>query len=124
MKKLTLFLICISIAGMQMVNAQVRNISGTVISADDGSSIPGVSVIVKGTTLGTITNIDGAYNLDVPEDAQTVIFSFVGMKSVSMPISGSVINVTLEADILGLDEVMVVAYGTAKKESLTGSAAV
>jgi len=124
MKKLTLFLICIFIAGMQILNAQVRSISGTVISAEDGSSIPGVSVIVKGTTLGTITNIDGGYNLDVPEDAQTLIFSFVGMKTVEMPISGSVINVTLEADILGLDEVMVVAYGTAKKESLTGSAAV
>jgi len=124
MKKLTLFLICIFIAGMQIVNAQVRSVSGTVTSVEDGSSIPGVSVIVKGTTLGTITNIDGGYNLDVPEDAQTLIFSFVGMKTVEMPISGTQINVAMEADILGLDEVMVVAYGTAKKESLTGSAAV
>lgn len=117
-------MICIFIAGMQIVNAQVRSISGTVTSAEDGSTIPGVSIIVKGTTLGTITNIDGAYNLEVPEDAQTLVFSFVGMKSIESPISGSVVHAVMDADILGLDEVMVVAYGTAKKTSLTGSAAV
>ena len=124
MKKLALFLVCILIVGIQITNAQVRSISGTVTSTEDGSGIPGVSVVVKGTTLGTITNIDGVYNLDVPADAQTLIFSFVGMKSMEKPISGSVINAALEADVLGLEEVMVVAYGTAKKESLTGSAAV
>lgn len=124
MKKLALFLVCILIVGIQITNAQVRSISGTVTSAEDGSGIPGVSVVVKGTTLGTITNIDGVYNLDVPTDAHTLLFSFVGMKSLEKPISGSVINAALEADVLGLEEVMVVAYGTAKKESLTGSAAV
>jgi TonB-linked SusC/RagA family outer membrane protein len=124
MKKVKLFFICILIVGIQVANAQVRSISGTVTSTEDDSAIPGVSVIVKGTTMGTITNIDGVYNLEVPDDAQTLIFSFVGMKSVEMPITGSVINVALEADILGLEEVMVVAFGTAKKESLTGSAAV
>ncbi len=121
MKKLALFVTCILIVGMQVVNAQVKSISGTVTSADDGSFIPGVSVILKGTTLGTVTNIDGYYHLDVPEDAQTLIFSFVGMKTSEMPITGSVINVALQADILGLDEVMVVAYGTAKREAVTGS---
>lgn len=117
-------MICIFIAGMQIINAQVRSISGTVTSAEDGTSIPGVSVVIKGTTLGTITNIDGFYQQDVPADAKTIIFSFVGMKTLEIPISGSVINATMEADVLGLDEVMIVAFGTAKKESLTGSAAV
>lgn len=124
MKKLTLFLICIFIAGMQIVNAQVRTVTGTVTSAEDGTSIPGVSVVVKGTTLGTITNIDGVYSIDVPQDAQTFIFSFVGMKSVESPITGSIVNAVLQADILGLEEVMVVAYGTTTKEAFTGSAEV
>lgn len=124
MKKLTLFLVCILFAGMQMLNAQVRSISGTVTNAEDNSTIPGVSVSVKGTTLGTITNIDGYYEIGVPEDAATIVFSFVGMRTIEQPITGSVINVAMETDILGLDEVMVVAFGTEKKESLTGSAAV
>ena len=124
MKKLKLFFICIFIAGMQIVNAQVRNISGTVTNAEDNSPIPGVTVSVKGTTLGTVTNIDGYYQLGVPEDAKTIVFSFVGMKTVEMPVSGSVINASLEADVLGLDEIMVVAFGTEKKESLTGAASV
>ena len=117
-------MICIFIVGMQIVNAQVKSISGTVTSTEDGSTLPGVSVIVKGTTLGTVTNIDGYYQLDVPSDAKTLMFSFVGMKTVEMPIAGSVVNVTMDADILGLDEVMVVAYGTTTKEAFTGSAEV
>jgi TonB-linked SusC/RagA family outer membrane protein len=124
MKKLKLFLICIFFAGMQFANAQTKSISGAVTSKEDGSSIPGVSVMVKGTTLGTVTNINGVYNLDVPVDANRLVFSFVGMKSLEAQISGSVIDVQMESDVLGLDEVMVVAFGTAKKESLTGSAAV
>lgn len=124
MKKLTLFLICIFIAGMQMTNAQVRSVSGTVTSAEDGTSIPGVSVVAKGTTLGTITNIDGYYEFDVPANQSTLMFSFVGMKTIEVPITGSVVNVSLQSDVLGLDEVMVVAFGTATRESLTGSAAV
>jgi len=114
----------IAFIGMLTVEAQVRRITGTVTSTEDGSPIPGVSVVVKGTTIGTITNIDGIYQLDVPDDAQTLMFSFVGMKAKELPITGNVINVILEPDILGLEEVMVVAYGTARKESLTGSAAV
>lgn len=124
MKKLALFFICIFIAGMQMLYAQVRSISGTVTNADDNTTIPGVSVTIKGTTLGTITNIDGKYQLDVPADAKTIVFSFVGMKTVEMPIEGSVINVSMKTDILGLEEVMVVAYGTTTKEAFTGSAEV
>lgn len=117
-------MICIFLVGMQMGNAQVKSISGTVTSAEDGSTLPGVSVIVKGTTIGTVTNIDGRYQLDVPDNAKTLSFSFVGMKTVEVPISGSVVNATLEADVLGLDEVMVVAYGTTTKEAFTGSAEV
>jgi TonB-linked SusC/RagA family outer membrane protein len=124
MKKIALLMLGILIVGIQVVSAQVRTVTGTVTSSEDGTAIPGVSVVVKGTTIGTVTNIDGYYSLDVPNDAQSLEFSFVGMKSTSMPISGSTINVTLDPDILGLEEVMVVAYGTTTKEAFTGSAEV
>ena len=124
MKKLALLILCTLFIGVQFSNAQTKNITGKVISAEDGTSIPGVSVLVKGTTIGTITNVDGDYTLQVPDDAKVLTFSFVGLKTVDVPISGNTVNATMEADVLGLDEVMVVAFGTAKKESLTGSAAV
>ena len=122
MKKFVLLLFCMSLITMQVVNAQVRRVSGTVTNAADGSSIPGVSVVVKGTTIGIITSADGKYQLDVPEGAQALVFSFVGMKKVEVPISGSTVDVKMEPDVIGVDEVMVVAYGTATKESFTGSA--
>ncbi|KJF41852.1 SusC/RagA family TonB-linked outer membrane protein [Draconibacterium sediminis] len=122
MKKLTLFLICTLIVGVQIASAQVRSVSGTVLNSEDNSPIPGVSVSVKGTTVGTVTNIDGVYSFDIPTDAQTIVFSFVGMKTVEMPATGSVINVNLESDVLGLDEVIVTAYGTSTKQAFTGSA--
>lgn len=124
MKKLALMIFSVLIIGTQLANAQTRAISGTVTSSEDGTSIPGVSVLVRGTTIGTITNIDGHYDLQVPEDAEMLIFSFVGLKTLNLPIKGSVVNASMEPDVMGLDEVMVVAFGTAKKESLTGSAAV
>jgi hypothetical protein len=86
MKKLTLFLICILIAGMQFANAQTKSITGAVTSKEDGTSIPGVSVMVKGTTLGTVTNLDGKYDLNVPVDAKTLVFSFIGMKNLEVEI--------------------------------------
>ncbi|WP_319499681.1 SusC/RagA family TonB-linked outer membrane protein [uncultured Draconibacterium sp.] len=122
MKKLTLFLICALIVGVQIASAQVRSVSGTVLNSEDNTPIPGVSVSVKGTTVGTVTNIDGIYSFDIPTDAQTIVFSFVGMKTVEMPATGSVINVNLESDVLGLDEVIVTAYGTSTKQAFTGSA--
>lgn len=124
MKKIALMLLGIAMFGVLVVEAQVKSISGTATSSDDGTGIPGVSVSVKGTTIGTVTNMDGEYQLDVPTDAETLVFSFVGMKSQEVAISGTTVNVKMQADLVGLDEVMVVAYGTAKKESFTGSAEV
>ena len=106
------------------LHAQTKQVSGKVISAEDNQPIPGVSVYVKGTTMGTTTNINGEYTLEVPDNATHLVFSFIGMKRLELPITGSVINATLEPDILGLEEVLVVAYGKIKRESLTGSAAV
>jgi len=123
MKKLLLIVIALCI-GANLLFAQTKQITGKVISADDGLPIPGVSVAIKGTTTGTITNVEGVFNLTVPEN-ETLVFSFVGMKKVEAPItSQTVYNVSMQPEIIGVGEVMVVAYGTAKKESFTGSAEV
>ncbi len=104
--------------------AQTIEVSGTVTSSDDGMPIPGVTVVVEGTTVGTVSDIDGVYKLRVPENATTLIFSFVGMKSQKVDIGNrSVIDIVLETDVLGLEEVIVTAYGTSKKGAFTGSAA-
>ena len=115
-------MICIFITGMQLANAQVRSISGTVNSAEDGSSIPGVSVMVKGTTVGTVTNFDGKFNLSIPNDAKVLLFSFVGMKNLEVEIGNQTdFTVSMESDLISVDEVVVVGYGTQKKREVTGS---
>ena len=104
-----------------VVNAQVVRISGIVTDSNQGSPISGVSVFVKGSTLGTVTNQDGFYQLNLPEDTQTLVFSFIGMKTQELPVEGLTLNVVLEPDNVGVDEVVVVAYGTTLKEQFTGS---
>ncbi|RUT73217.1 carboxypeptidase-like regulatory domain-containing protein, partial [Ancylomarina longa] len=76
MKKSLFSMLILFFIGLQSVLAQGREISGVVTSADDGLSIPGVSVIVKGTTIGTTTDFDGNYSLNVPEGEKTLVFSF------------------------------------------------
>ncbi len=121
MKKLLIIVMALCIGATSLI-AQTKRITGNVSSAEDGAPIPGVSVSVKGTTTGTISNVNGDYTLNVPDNANTIVFSFVGMKTLEMPISGTTVNATLEPDVIGVDEVMVVAYGTSKKSSFTGSA--
>jgi TonB-linked SusC/RagA family outer membrane protein len=102
--------------------AQTKQITGRVISAEDRLPVPGASVVVKGSTAGTITSSDGAFSLTV-SDNEVLIVSFVGMKSVEVPVtSASIYQVLLEQDVIGMDEVLVVAYGTSKRSSFTGSA--
>lgn len=104
-------------AGLQ---AQTKTISGTVVDAT-GETVIAASVVVKGTTIGTVTDFDGHYTLDVPADAQTLVFSFMGMKTEEVAITGSVINVTLQEDTQLIDEVVVTGYGTTKKRDLVTS---
>jgi TonB-linked SusC/RagA family outer membrane protein len=112
MKKLTLLLLCFVLAGVQLLQAQNVTIKGTVASKEDGAPIPGVSIVVKGTTIGTITDFDGKYSLNVPENTVSLIFSFVGMKTMEVPIEGRTsIDVTLESDVQDLNEVVITAYG-------------
>jgi TonB-linked SusC/RagA family outer membrane protein len=121
MKKLLLLVVALCIGGITLF-AQTKQISGKVTSSDDGLPIPGVSVAVKGTTTGTVTNVNGDYNLVVPNSAEILFFSFVGMKTQEIQITGTELNVALKPDIIGVDEVLVVAYGTSKRSSFTGSA--
>ena len=99
-----------------------KEISGKVID-EAGSPVPGASVVVKGTTNGIVTDNDGKYSLRVADHFNKVLaFSFIGMVPMEIPIgSNSVINVTLKSETIGVEEVVVVGYGTRKKEELTGS---
>ncbi|OFX64235.1 MAG: SusC/RagA family TonB-linked outer membrane protein [Bacteroidetes bacterium GWC2_40_13] len=109
--------------GIQLVNAQQKTITGTVTSSEDGMSLPGVSVAVKGTTVGTITNINGQYSLGVSADAQTLVYSFVGMKTQEVAIGATnVIDVVLEPEVIGVDEVVVTALGIKRSEKALGYA--
>jgi TonB-dependent starch-binding outer membrane protein SusC len=100
---------------------QIREVSGTVTD-EDGNGLPGVSVVVKGTTRGTTTNSSGNFELDISESAATLIFSFVGYVTQEVAIDNqSNINVQLKVDYKSLEEVVVVGYGTQKKSDLTGA---
>jgi TonB-dependent starch-binding outer membrane protein SusC len=102
---------------------QQRTVSGAVTD-NSGQPLPGVTVVVKGTTQGTVTNADGNYSLsNIPEDA-ILVFSFVGMRTQEVEVGTQTsINVTLEADVIGIEEVVAIGYGTMKKSDLTGSVA-
>ena len=121
-RKLMLLMTCLFI-GIGLVNAQISKVTGTVISEEDGLPVVGASVLVKGTTVGTVTDMDGKFTLtNVPSSAKTLHISFIGLRTQEVEIK-PVLSIALKADSEMLDEVMVVAYGTAKKSSFTGSAA-
>ncbi len=102
--------------------AQDKVVSGKVISATDNSPLPGVSIIVKGTTTGTISNIDGEYSITVPSDEATLVFTFVGMSTMEEVVGNrSVINVNLEEDVTSLSEIVITGYGQQKRSDLTGA---
>jgi len=105
---------------VQLLFAQTT-ITGKVIDSNQ-EGLPGVSVVVKGTTVGTVTQVDGGYSLSVPENSKTIVFSFIGMKTAEEAINGrATINLTMEDETIGVDEVVVVGYGTQKKANLTGA---
>ncbi len=110
--------------GIMAVYGQQIRVTGQVTSADDEMPIPGVSVSVVGTTIGTITDVDGNYSIDVRSEDDVLRFSFVGMARRDIMVGDQrVINVTLEPELVGLDEIVVVGYGTRLRSELTGSIA-
>ena len=101
---------------------EARVISGTVKDAT-GETIISASVVVKGTTLGTVTDFDGNYTLDVPDDAKVLVFSYIGMQTQELTITGDVMNVVLSENSEVLEEVVVTGYGTTKKRDVVTSVA-
>jgi TonB-linked SusC/RagA family outer membrane protein len=119
MRKVTILLVCMLFA-VQAVFAQ-RTITGTVNSSDDGSGIPGATVVVKGTTIGVTTDINGRYSINVPETASTLVFSFIGKKTVEVIFgTQTTVNVTLESDVFDLEGVVVTALGIARERRALG----
>lgn len=108
---------------VEMQQPQRKEVSGLVRDSKN-QPMPGVAVIVKGTTIGTVTDNSGRFRLEVPVDAATLEVSFVGMKKQELPIEGrSTFEVVLEEESFGVDEVIVVGYGTQKKSDITGTVA-
>lgn len=104
------------------IAAEARVVSGTV-KDPTGETIISASVVVKGTTIGTVTDFDGNYTIDVPDGATMLVFSYIGMKTQELNITGDVMNVVLSEDVEVLEEVVVTGYGTTKKRDLVTSVA-
>ena len=122
-RKLMLLLTCLFV-GIGLVTAQITKVTGVVLSEEDGLPVVGASILVKGTTVGTVTDMDGKFTLsNIPSSAKTLLVSFIGMSTQEVEVKNTV-RVVLKADAEVLNEVMVVAYGTAKKSAFTGSASV
>ncbi len=119
-QKLMIFLMLF--LATQVLSAQNIVVKGKVTSADDGTTLPGVSIILKGTTKGVTTNIDGVYQISVPNEKAVLDFSFIGFKHQEVVVGNrTTVDVVLQSDLVGLDEVVVVGYGSFSKESLTGA---
>ncbi|QZE13209.1 SusC/RagA family TonB-linked outer membrane protein [Halosquirtibacter laminarini] len=122
MNRVLMLFVCILMC-VQSSWAQSKVLKGVVTSAEDNSPIPGASVVVKGTTIGAVTDYDGKFQLKVPNDSKVLRISYVGMTEQELTIgSKTEFKVQLKSSQVDLDDVIVVAYGTAKKESFTGSA--
>ena len=124
MRKLKLLLLGAMLLSGQLAWSQTKSISGKATDSKDGTPLPGVSVLVKGTASGTVTGSDGTFTLAVPEKTSALIFSYLGYSSKEVAITGSLANVSLEiSQTKSLDEVVVVGYGTRIKRDVTSSIA-
>ena len=103
MKKLTFLFLCL-VLGIGLATAQTKEVSGTVISAEDAMPVIGASGLVKGTTTGTVTDYDGKFSLNVPTSAKTLVISYIGMESQEVAIVPNM-KVTLKSDTQNLEEV-------------------
>ena len=116
------FLMCLLVLGA--AQAQTREVSGVVISGEDNLPLPGVSILLKGSTTGTVTDVDGKFRISVESDQSVLVFSFIGFVTHELVVGAqSVFDVRLAPDTKSLEEVIVVGYGEQKKETITGSVA-
>src|SRR5690606_28006748 len=99
-----------------------HTVTGKVVSSADGVGIPGVNIIVKGTSTGTVSDVDGMYTVTLQGADQVLVFSSIGFVTQEIPVAGrKVVDVVLMEDMQNLDEVVVVGYGTVKKSDITGA---
>ncbi len=116
----------VSFIGLVMLTAtlyaQEQVITGQVTDLTNGETLPGVNILVKGTAIGTVTNVAGDYRLSVPDDAETLVFSSVGYTSEEVAVGNqTTLDLALSPDIQSLSEIVVVGYGTQDKKELTGA---
>lgn len=122
MKKFLLFALSFMLA-TAVVFAQDKTISGKITAADDGSGLPGVNVVLKGTTTGAVTDVDGNYRIVVPGDGGVLVFSFIGFQTQEVTIGNqSVIDVSMSAEVTQLSEIVVTALGIERDEASLGYA--
>jgi len=122
MRKLTFLLACLILVGVGLVNAQSKSVSGKVYSADDGQPVIGATVMVKGTTVGTITDTDGKFRINVPENAKKLVISSIGMKTMEVDVQNNM-TFRLETDSRQMDEVVVTAIGIKRSQKALGYSA-
>ncbi|HEY4786540.1 MAG TPA: carboxypeptidase-like regulatory domain-containing protein, partial [Bacteroidales bacterium] len=121
MKRLAMFLAFFLCLGLLVSKAQNVQLTGTVIGSEDGQPLPGASVMVKGTNIGTTTDFQGKYTLSIPSDAKTLVINFVGLKSQEIEIGGrTVVDVTMMPETKTLDEVVVTALGISRQKKALG----
>jgi TonB-dependent starch-binding outer membrane protein SusC len=122
LKKLRLLMLVFAISFVNLSYAQQKTITGTVLEEETGEALPGVTIVVEGTTSGTVTDISGNFSVKVPSDNSVLSFSFVGYATQKKPVKGvNSFNIVLKKDLMDLGEVVVVGYGVTKKSDLTGS---
>lgn len=102
-------------------SSRINQVSGTVYSASDNLPLPGASILVKGTTIGTIADLDGRYSLTMPNNSNDISCSYIGFLTEDVFVSNEITNFRLTEDISALEEVVVIGYGTQKKSNLTGA---
>ena len=121
MKRFVFVLSLLLFIGFNLLQGQGVQVTGTVTGADDGSALPGVSVVVRGTTIGAVTDFEGNFEITVPDADATLMFSFVGMTTQEVAVEGrTTINVVLESSTTELDEVVVTALGMTRSEKSLG----
>ena len=117
MSRLTYLLACLLIS-IGFATAQTVKVTGTVTSSEDQLPVIGAAIVVKGTTIGTVSDFEGKFTLDVPRDAKVIYVSYVGLKTKEVAVA-PVLNIVLDSDSQALDEVVVTAMGlTREKKSL------
>ena len=120
MKRVLFLMLCL-VTSMNIVLAQNRKITGTVVSSEDNEPVIGAAVVVRGTQIGIVTDVDGVFSLEVPASAKTLVISYLGMKTQEVAIKDG-LKIILESDSQSLDEVVVTAMGLNREKKSLGYA--